>query len=100
MIDNMTRRTFFAASASTIAALAGTSVAHSPTAPSGPVYGRTGPRGIAPGTASRPSRGEVALLDGRVIEALHVTSRGIGARKSVFLVPEAGGAWSVLYAEC
>ena len=105
MIAPVTRRAFLASSASAVAALAvaaGPSVARVAPRPqpSGPVYGRTGSRGFAPGTASSPSRGEVILLDGRVIEASHVTSRGIGAGKSVFLVPDGDEGWSILYAEC
>jgi hypothetical protein len=100
----LTRRGFLAASASTVAALAvaGRAAEHVErvAAPTGPVYGRVESPGIGPGTADRPSRGRVVLLDGRVLEATHVASRGIGAGRSVFLAPDAGEAWSVLYAEC
>ncbi len=103
MDDLLTRRGFLAASASTVAALgvAGRAVARidRAAAPSGPVYGLVEAPGIGPATAHRPSRGRVTLLDGRVLEATHVASRGIGAGKSVFLAHEAGGAWSILYAE-
>ena len=98
-----TRRAFLASSASAVAAVAaGPSAARVAPRPqlSGPVYGRTGSRGFAPGAASSPSRGEVIILDGRVLEASHVTSRGIGAGKSVFLVPDGDEGWSILYAEC
>lgn len=67
--------------------------------PAGPVYGRTGPRGIAPGTASRPSRGPVTLLDGRTLDAGHVTAWRIAPGKGVLLAPDGDGGWSILYAE-
>jgi hypothetical protein len=98
------RRAFLASSASAIAVLAVAGHAASRVdprpAPSGPVYGRIGPRGIGPGTTSAPSRGEVILLDGRVLEATHVASRGIRAGKSVLLAPDGDEGWSILYAEC
>ncbi len=102
MFVPLTRRAFLSASAIALAALgAGPRVARPAPRPepSGPIYGRTGSMGFAPGTASVPSRGEVILLDGRVLEASLVSSRGIGARKSVFLVPEGDAGWSILYAE-
>ncbi len=103
MITAVTRRAFLAATTGSIAVLAaGTSGAagtDSPAVPSGPVYGRVGRRGLSPGTASAPSRGDVILLDGRVLEASHVTGRGIRPGASVLLAPGAGGGWSILYAE-
>ena len=105
MITPVTRRAFLAGSATAVAALA---IAGNPATarvplvpePPGPVYGRTGSKGIAPGTTSAPSKGDVILLDGRVLKVSHVTSPGIGAGKSVFLAPKGGGRWSILYAEC
>lgn len=101
--DAVTRRTFLATSAGALAAIAaGTSGAadlEARPAPSGPVYGRAGRRGIPPGTASAPSRGEVVLLDGRVLEVSHGTGRGIRAGGSVWLAPDGDEGWSILYAE-
>jgi hypothetical protein len=102
-IAAVTRRTFIAASAGAFAALAaGTPRAadlDARPAPTGPVYGRAGGRGIPPGTASAPSRGEVVLLDGRVLEVSHVTGRGIRPGGSVWLAPDGDEGWSILYAE-
>jgi hypothetical protein len=100
----VTRRAFLAMSAGAVATLAvadcpGAVPADARSAPAGVVYGRAGRRGISPGTASAPSRGEVILLDGRVLEASHGTSRGIGAGRSVLLSPDENGGWSILYAE-
>ena len=99
MLISLTRRAFVATCSGAIAALAldGRGLAHP--APTGPVYGRTGRGGIGPGTPSNPSRGEVILLDGRVIEATHVNRGSIPAGGSVWLAPEADGSWSILYAE-
>jgi hypothetical protein len=104
MSTDVTRRAFLVASAgaaATLAAAARPAAARDDPrpAPAGPVYGRTGPQGIRPGTAVAPSRGVVTLLDGRVLEATHVTGRGIGAGKSLLLAPDGEGKWSVLYAE-
>jgi hypothetical protein len=68
-------------------------------APSGPVYGRTGPLGIPAGTARAPSRGEVILLDGRVFTACHTDARAIEPGRSVLITPDDRGAFSLLYAE-
>ena len=78
----VTRRAFLAASAGAVVTLAvadcpGAVPADSRPEPAGVVYGRAGRRGIPPGTASAPSRGEVILLDGRVLEVSLGTSRGI-----------------------
>ncbi len=67
--------------------------------PTGPVAGRTDERGIAPGTARDPSRGQVVLLDGRVIDVTHPGGIGIAPGRSVLIAPEADGSWSILYAE-
>lgn len=104
MSTAVTRRAFLATStgAVTTAALAARLEAiqeDSRPAPDGVVYGRVGRRGISPGTASHRSRGEVVLLDGRVLEVTHVTSQGIAAGKSVLLSPDGSGGWSILYAE-
>jgi hypothetical protein len=103
MITAVTRRTFLVASAGAIAVFAagtsGAACTDPRPVPSGPVYGRVGRRGLSPGTASAPSRGDVILLDGRVLEASHVTGRGIRPGASVLLAPDAGGGWSILYAE-
>lgn len=97
------RRGFLATSAGALASIAvGRSVAAEadprPT-PLGPVYGRVGRRGIAPGRASAPARGEVILLDGRRLEVSHVTGQGIRAGASVLLAPDGVDGWSILYAE-
>ena len=88
----VTRRAFLAASAGSVAALAAARPvpvrADSCPAPPGPVYGRTGVRGIPPGTARAPARGEVVLLDGRVLEVSHVNGLRIGAGRSVWLAPD------------
>jgi hypothetical protein len=103
MVTIVTRRAFLAGSAGSIAFLAagpsGAAGADSSPVPTGPVYGRVGRRGIPPGTASAPSRGDVIQLDGRVLVACHVTGRGIRPGASVLLVPDAGCGWSILYAE-
>ncbi len=105
ILNDVTRRAFLTTSAGAVAALAVSAVpvaarAGSQPAPSGVVYGRAGRRGIPPGTASSPSRGEVVLLDGRVLEVCHTTGRGIGEGRSVLLsrADERSG-WSILYAE-
>ncbi len=69
--------------------------------PNPPALSMAGPgrRGIPPGTASAPSRGEVILLDGRALEVSLGTSRGIGAGRSVLLSSDGSGGWSILYAE-
>jgi hypothetical protein len=100
----VTRRAFLATSAGAVATLAvadcpGAVPADSRPEPAGVVYGRAGRRGIPPGTASAPSRGEVILLDGRVLEVSLGTSRGIGAGRSVLLSSDGTGGWSILYAE-
>jgi hypothetical protein len=104
MFDAVTRRAFLTTSAGAVAALAVAAVpvavqAGSRQEPSGVVYGRAGRRGIPPGTASAPSRGEVVLLDGRVLEVSHATGRGIGEGRSVLLSPGERGGWSIIYAE-
>jgi len=104
MFTAVTRRAFLATSAGALATL---SVAACPKAvqaatrfaPTGAVYGRAGREGIPPGTASAPSRGEVILLDGRVLEASHDTSQRIRAGGSVLLSPDGRGGWTILYAE-
>ncbi len=99
---SITRRVFLASSAGAIAALAivpAAALADDRPEPRGPVYGRTGPGGISPGSSDGPSRGPVTLLDGRTIEASHVTGWRIGAAKGVFLGPNPKGGWSILYAE-
>jgi hypothetical protein len=100
----MTRRDFLTTSAGAVAALAvvgrpGVVQADLHPMPTGVVYGRSGRRGIPPGIASAPSRGDVILLDGRVLEVSHVTSQAIGAGKSVLLSPDGNTGWSILYAE-
>jgi hypothetical protein len=104
MLTHVTRRDFLTISTRAIAALAIVSPLKNPamsrSVPTGPVYGRTGPKGIAGGTITAPSRGQVILLDGRMIVVSHVSARGIEAGRSVFLSPEEGGRWSILYAEC
>ncbi len=103
MVVPVTRRAFLASSASAFAALAvaGPSAARvlPQTEPSGPFYARVGARGFAPGSAADPSRGEVVLLDGRMLTASHVASRPIRAGQSVFVVPDEHAGWSILYAE-
>ncbi len=98
----LTRRAFLAASAATAAAscLAPSLASDRGPEPLGPVAGRTGPRGIAAGSAGRPSLGAVTLLDGRVMEVSHRTAWRIRPGKSVLIAPEPDGTWSVLYAEC
>ncbi|WP_435010842.1 hypothetical protein P12x_002128 [Tundrisphaera lichenicola] len=101
----VTRRAFLATSTTGLAAVAipawpaSARVVTRPE-PTGPVYGRTGHRGIPAGSTSAPSAGDVALLDGRILRVSHESSRGIGARKSVLLSPDRNGRWSILYAEC
>ena len=107
MDPTLNRRVFLATSAASLAAVA---VAPRPTPgrtlaqpsarplPTGPVCGRIGPLGIAPGSAAKPSRGEVILLDDRALEATHVTNHRLEAGKSVLIAPE-GRGWSILYAE-
>jgi hypothetical protein len=102
--DTITRRTFLATSATAVAALAVAARpeaghADTPLASVGAVYGMARRHGIPAGTTSAPSRGEVILLDGRVLEATHVTSQGVRAGRSVLLSPEGDGRWSILYAE-
>ncbi len=100
----VTRRSFLETSAGIVAALAATGFAGKAQPNSGPktagvVYGRVGSRGIAAGTASTPTLGEVILLDGTKVEAAHDCGRHIVAGKSVLLAADASGRWSVLYAE-
>jgi hypothetical protein len=104
MSTSTTRRDFLASSAGAVAMLTFAAVpeiarADSRPEPTGTVYGRVGGKGLPPGTVSVPSRGEVVLIDGRVLEAAHVTSRGIAAGRSVLLSQDESGSWSVLYAE-
>ena len=103
MSAHTTRRAFLASSAIAIAAAslrASAAPATSHPEPLGPVAGRTGPLGLAPGTSTGPSRGVVTLLDGRTLVASHSTRWPIGPGKSVLIAPEPDGTWSVLYAEC
>jgi hypothetical protein len=99
-----TRRWFLETTAGIVAALAATGFAGNAQPNSGPktagvVYGRVGSRGIAAGTASTPTLGEVILLDGTKVEAAHDCGRHIVTGKSVLLASDASGRWSVLYAE-
>jgi hypothetical protein len=100
----VTRRSFLGTSAGIVATIAASAVTHgaqanAPRASAGAVYGRVGPKGIAPGMLSAPSRGEVILIDGTALEASHAAGQQILAGKSVLLSPDECGGWSVLYAE-
>jgi hypothetical protein len=102
--DTFTRRAFLATSAGAFATIAVAAIpeaahADSGPAPTGVVYGRAGRKGIPSGTASEPSRGEVVLLDGRVLEASNDASQRIGAGKSVLLSQDISGIWTILYAQ-
>ena len=97
----VTRRTFLVASAAIVAAPAGSAVPRSMQAKAtcyGAVYGRVGAAGILSGTSFAPSRGEVILLDGTLLQASHVSS-DIHPNRSVLLSANPNGEWSVLYAE-
>lgn len=67
--------------------------------PAGLVCGFVGPRGLPPGTADAPARGDVVLLDGRILTATHVSTWSLPQGRSVLLTPEAKGRWGILYAE-
>lgn len=100
----VTRRSFLVTSAGAAAAVAVVAVpvaarADSRPVPIGVVSGRAGRRGLAAGTNSKPSRGEVILLDGRVLEASHVHRHDILPGRSVVLSSGESGGWTVLYAE-
>lgn len=100
----ITRRDFLASSAGSLAAVAvaarpGLARDETSPLPAGPVYGRVGKRGIPPGTAEAPSRGDVILLDGRVLVASHETRQGIRPGRSVLLAPDGPGRWTILYAQ-
>jgi len=101
----LTRRAFLASSAGALAvvpvltALAADRPPHR-AEPHGPVPARTGPEGLAPGSPTDPSRGEVVLLDGRTLVTTHTTHWRIGPGRSVLIAPEPDGTWSLLYAEC
>jgi len=102
MSETVTRRRFLAASCATSVALAvgpGNVQAAPRATPDGPVYGRTGPRGIRSGSRSAPSLGPVTLEDGGVVRASHDTSWAIGPHRGVLLSPDGKGGWSILYAE-
>jgi hypothetical protein len=100
----VTRRSFLGTSAGLVTALAASAAPHTTRANAilelpGAVYGRAGSKGIAAGTGSAPSRGEVNLLDGTRIEVAHAGGQHILAGKSVLLSPDENSEWSVLYAE-
>jgi hypothetical protein len=100
----ITRRSFLVTSAGIVATIAACAVTHGAhanalRASTGSVYGRVGTKGIAPGTLSAPSRGEVILIDGTALEASHAAGQHILAGKSVLLSPDENGGCSVLYAE-
>lgn len=100
----LTRRSFLGTSTGIVAILAGAAVpgaerANPSPEPAGVVYGRAGERGIPAGADIGRSRGEVILLDGRVLEASHVAGRPILPGRGVLLSPDGSGGWSVLYAE-
>ena len=97
MTSDINRRAFLATSSSAIlAATALPGLAHqaSRQLPTGPVYGRVGPRGIAPN-----SRGEVSLLDGTRLDVHHGSASEIAAGKSVWATRDDHGSFTVLYAE-
>ena len=68
------------------------------TAPAGLVYARAGKGGVRRGSPRLPSCGEAILLDG---SRLKVSSSGLPVARggSMLLSPDAGGRWTVLYAE-
>jgi hypothetical protein len=97
----VTRRTFLIASAGIVTAPAGAAISLSDQVKApclGAVYGRTGSNGIPAGASFAPSQAEVVLLDGRSLQASHV-SRYIAPNRSVLLSPDRRGGCSVLYAE-
>ncbi len=99
----VTRRAFLVSSAEAAALVVASSVvsvADVRPEPLGPVYGRAGASGLAPGTSSSPSLGRVDLLDGRRLEVAHETRWRIAPGKGVLVAPDGRGGWSVLYAEC
>lgn len=104
MTDLVTRRTFLASSAATVAACSllqttVTAETSHPRYPLGTVSGFTGPRGLAPGTRANPGRGEVVLHDRQTLVASQTTPWRIGPGKAVLLAVEPDGQWSVVYAE-
>jgi hypothetical protein len=100
----VTRRSFLELSVGIVATLTASAFpsdarSRSQSETTGVLYGRTGTTGIAPGTPSAPSRGDVVLLDGSVVEAANAASQLILAGKSVLISADGCGGWTVLYAE-
>jgi hypothetical protein len=100
----VTRRSFLGKSAGLVIALGASAALHTPRVNAtfelpGAVYGRAGSKGIAAGTCSAPSRGEVDLIDGTRLAVVHVGGQHIHAGRSVLLSPDDNCEWSILYAE-